>query len=56
MKNYSVIMDAKHPIKMWTEGVPVEEDAIQQLRNVANLPFIRVRVKHRPLGRGSSLT
>src|SRR3989344_5911234 len=28
------------PIKMWTRGVPVEESAMQQLMNVASLPFI----------------
>jgi tRNA-splicing ligase RtcB len=28
------------PIKMWTEGVPVEEEAIQQLKNMAHMPFI----------------
>ena len=28
------------PIKAWTNGVPVEAAAEQQLRNVAQLPFI----------------
>jgi len=28
------------PIKMWTSGVPVEEAALAQLRNVASLPFV----------------
>lgn len=28
------------PIKMWTDGVVVEPEALQQLRNVASLPFI----------------
>ncbi len=28
-------------IKTWTEGVPVEEAALQQLHNVAGLPFVR---------------
>lgn len=28
------------PIKAWTRGVPVEESAVLQLRNVAALPFI----------------
>ena len=28
------------PIKAWTLGVPVEEEAKQQLRNIASLPFI----------------
>ena len=28
------------PVKGWTRGVPVEEAARQQLRNIANLPFV----------------
>lgn len=35
-----VIQSSNRPIKMWTDGVPVEADAIQQLRNIAGLPFI----------------
>lgn len=30
----------RKPIKMWTDGVPVEHEALNQLRNVASLPFI----------------
>ena len=28
------------PVKMWTQGVPVEEEARQQLLNVASLPIV----------------
>ena len=28
------------PVKMWTNGVPVEEDAKNQLRNIARLPIV----------------
>lgn len=28
------------PIKAWTRGVPIEDQAVAQLRNVARLPFI----------------
>jgi tRNA-splicing ligase RtcB len=28
------------PIKSWTRGVPVEEEALKQLQNLASLPFI----------------
>src|SRR5262245_35551663 len=28
------------PIKAWTRGVPVDESALRQLRNVASMPFI----------------
>jgi len=36
------------PIKMWTRGVPVEDAAMQQLRNVAALPFIHSHVAAMP--------
>jgi len=45
-------------IKMWTEGVPVEEQAMQQLRNVANLPIIYGHVAAMPdvhLGYGATV-
>ena len=32
--------DTGVPIKSWTSGVPVEEQALQQLKNTASLPFI----------------
>jgi len=32
--------NGRKPIKMWTDGVPVETSAINQLKNVASLPFI----------------
>ena len=28
------------PVKSWTRGVPFEDEARQQLRNVASLPFV----------------
>ncbi|MFN0205322.1 MAG: RtcB family protein [Planctomycetota bacterium] len=28
------------PIKAWVRGVPIEKEALQQLRNIAQLPFI----------------
>ncbi len=37
---FEVIDSPGKPIKAWTHGVPVEEEARQQLRNVAGLPFI----------------
>src|SRR6266536_3913510 len=38
---YEVIdSEGAAPIKAWTRGVPVEESAAAQLRNVARLPFI----------------
>ncbi len=39
---------ALHPIKAWTKGVPIAENAIQQLREVASLPFIHHHVAAMP--------
>ena len=46
------------PIKMWTEGVPVEEDARRQLMNTARMPFIFGHLAVMPdvhLGKGSTI-
>ncbi len=40
MSSYQVIGKERVPIKAWVEGVPVEDAAAQQLRNVARLPFV----------------
>jgi len=45
-------------LKMWTEGVPVEDQAMAQLRNVANLPIIHGHVAVMPdvhLGYGATV-
>ena len=36
------------PIKAWTQGVPVDESAWNQLRNVARLPFVHKHVAAMP--------
>jgi tRNA-splicing ligase RtcB len=36
------------PIKAWIEGVPIEDQALQQLRNLAELPFIHHHVAAMP--------
>ncbi len=46
--NYNVVATDGVPIKMWTRGVPVEESAEKQLRNVASLPFIHKWVAAMP--------
>jgi len=38
--SYETIETGRVPIKAWTRGVPIEEQAKQQLRNVAALPFL----------------
>lgn len=46
--NYNVLSTDGVPIKMWTRGVPIEEAAEKQLRNVASLPFIHKWVAAMP--------
>lgn len=46
------------PIKMWTAGVPVEDDARKQLMNMARMPFIYGHLAVMPdvhLGKGSTI-
>ena len=46
------------PIRMWTEGVPVDNAAREQLRNTARLPFIFHHLAVMPdvhLGKGSTI-
>lgn len=46
------------PIKYWTDGVPVEPEARQQLHNTAQLPFIFKHIAVMPdvhLGKGSTI-
>lgn len=58
-ENYEVInVENGRPIKMWTKGVPVEEEAKVQLRNIASMPFIYKHVAVMPdvhLGKGSTI-
>lgn len=50
--NYEVMStgegDSKGLVKMWTKGVPVEDDAKLQLTNVASMPFIHKWVAAMP--------
>ena len=49
MRGYDVIDDPGHvPIKTWTRGVPIEDAALKQLKNVASLPFIHKHVAVMP--------
>ncbi len=36
------------PVKTWTKGVPIEDAAMTQLRNVAALPFVYKHVAAMP--------
>ncbi len=43
------VFETEHvPIKAWTRGVPFEEEALNQLRNVAQMPFVRHHVAVMP--------
>lgn len=58
MSGYDVIETGHAAIKAWTKGVPVEEAAKQQLRNIASLPFIYRHVAAMPdvhFGRGATV-
>ena len=48
MSGYDLIEGAQAPIKAWTHGVPVEHAAMNQLRNVASLPFIHSHIAVMP--------
>ena len=48
----------KAPIKAWIDDVPVEEAAMEQLHNIASMPFIHKHVAAMPdvhLGRGATV-
>src|ERR1051325_2039670 len=48
MSTFTVDGSQRAPIKMWTAGVPVEDGAMKQLRNVASLPFVHGHVAVMP--------
>ncbi len=55
--NLLEVADGK-PIKLWTQGVPVEAEARQQLFNTARMPFIFKHLAVMPdvhLGKGSTI-
>ncbi|MCH7542334.1 MAG: RtcB family protein [Proteobacteria bacterium] len=47
-RGYNVDATGKFPIKAWTKGVQVEDVAAEQLRNMANMPFIHKHVAVMP--------
>ncbi|HHZ6681023.1 TPA: RtcB family protein, partial [Escherichia coli] len=56
--NYELLTTENVPVKMWTKGVPVEDDARQQLINTAKMPFIFKHIAVMPdvhLGKGSTI-
>jgi tRNA-splicing ligase RtcB len=58
MSGYEVIETQGAPILAWTKGVPVEDVALRQARNVASLPFIHRHLALMPdvhWGRGATV-
>lgn len=53
-----VIQEAGTPIKMWTDGVPLEQEARDQLVNASRLPFIHKHIAVMPdvhAGKGATI-
>ncbi len=58
MSGFEDIAWGEARLKMWTKGVPVEHRAIQQMMQVAQLPFIHRHVAAMPdmhVGRGATV-
>ncbi|MEW5824713.1 MAG: RtcB family protein [Pseudomonadota bacterium] len=58
MSHQIMAVENGKPVKMWTEGVPVEDDARRQLANTARMPFIYGHLAVMPdvhLGKGSTI-
>src|SRR5262245_6027169 len=58
-KTYEVLnVEGGRHVKMWTRGVPVEDEARKQLTNTAKMPFIFSHLAAKPdvhLGRGATV-
>lgn len=57
-QSFEVMQDGGVPIKSWTVGVPFEEEAKQQLKNISRMPFIHKWVAAMPdvhLGKGATI-
>lgn len=55
---YEVMQDGGVPIKTWTRGVPFEDKARDQLKNISRLPFIHKWIAAMPdvhLGKGATI-
>jgi tRNA-splicing ligase RtcB len=58
-KHYDVLnVEGGRHVKMWTRGVPVDEDAKKQLANIARLPFVHSHLAAMPdvhVGKGATV-
>jgi tRNA-splicing ligase RtcB len=55
---YKFIKTERAPLKIWCDGVEVEDEAINQLRNIASLPFVFRHVAAMPdihAGKGATV-
>ena len=41
--SYNEVLGGRAPIRMWADPAEVEPNVMQQLRNVANLPWVQGR-------------
>ena len=59
MKNYETMnVEGGRHVKMWTRGVPVDEQAKAQLANIARMPFVHSHLAVMPdvhLGKGATV-
>ncbi len=58
MSGFEIIETGRAVVKMWTKGVPVEDEARRQLTNVARMPFVHSHVAAMPdvhFGRGATV-
>src|SRR5574343_444697 len=54
----TISKDGSKPVKMWTDGVPVEPGALVQLDQIASLPFVWPHVAVMPdvhVGKGATV-
>lgn len=57
-QSYEVMQDGGVPIKSWTKGVPFEDRAKEQLKNISRMPFVHKWVAAMPdvhLGKGATI-
>ena len=58
-KNYETMnVEGGRHVKMWTQGVPVDDQAKKQLENIARMPFVHSHLAVRPdvhLGKGATV-
>ena len=58
MPVHGTLENARSPVKLWTPLHEVESQALEQLRNIANLPFVFKHVAAMPdvhLGKGATV-